>query len=208
MPAYQRTVAVAYAQKWCESYNPSYPSPSTFHGTDCTNFVSQCLHEGGWPQTDGSFFNRADNTKWWCGGYIGSGASYSWGAAQNLRLFLRLSNRSTIAKGILATKPGDVLFFIEAGNFAGHAAFVTEVYSNEVIVCQHTSPQNKNRKLSEWLKEKLGLKSLPAGKSLDQLINDNLAKHPKLNVEPHNIKDAIADSLNRVPRPEPGPMPR
>ncbi len=207
MAIYQRSVAVAYAQKWCSSSNPAYPPPSNFHGTDCTNFVSQCLHEGGWPQTSGGFFSRADNTKWWCGGYIGTGASYSWGAAENLRNFLKLSSRSMIAYGVLATRPGDVLFFIDSAGLAGHASLVTEVYTNEVIVCQHSSPQNCNRKLSEWLMEILHVKSLPTGKNLDTLIRENLKQHPKLNVEAHNVQDAIPNTAFNVPQPAPGPTP-
>ena len=207
MASYQRSVAVAYAQTWCDSYNPAYPSPSNFHGTDCTNFVSQCLYEGGWPQTGGTFFSRADNNKWWCGGILGTGASYSWGAAENLRKFLTLSSRSSIASGILATRPGDVLFFIDSAGMAGHASLVTEVYANEVFVCQHTSPQNRDRKLSEWLMENLHVKSLPPGKNLDVLIRENLKQHPKIKVEAHNIKDAIPSSAFNVPKPAPGPTP-
>ena len=35
--------AVAYARKYCKTYNKEYPS---FNG-DCSNFVSQCLNAGG-----------------------------------------------------------------------------------------------------------------------------------------------------------------
>lgn len=46
-----RQGAVAYAEKWWNSFNPDYvnyedPSVSDYK-VDCTNFVSQCWHEGG-----------------------------------------------------------------------------------------------------------------------------------------------------------------
>lgn len=112
-----------------------------------------------------------------------------------------------IANGILATKPGDVLFFIDAAGMAGHASLVTETYANEVVVRQHSSPQNRDRKLSQWLMDIFDVKSLAAGKNLDTLIRENLKQHPKLRVEAHNINDAIPQSVFNVPLPAPGPTP-
>ena len=42
---YDRTAAVAYAQKWAFSRNPAYYNFDRLGG-DCTNFASQCLFAG------------------------------------------------------------------------------------------------------------------------------------------------------------------
>lgn len=43
--AYGRTAPVVYANRWANSYNPDYLQC----GSDCTNFVSQCVKCGGIP---------------------------------------------------------------------------------------------------------------------------------------------------------------
>lgn len=43
-PSPDRGGAVKYAEMWWNGFNPNYP----YYGADCANFVSQCLHEGGW----------------------------------------------------------------------------------------------------------------------------------------------------------------
>jgi hypothetical protein len=70
---YNRGKAVQYAETWWNSHNPAYPF---FSKDDCTNFISQCLHEGGIPMGKG----------WWCrrGRW-----SYSWAVAHGLYLFLK-----------------------------------------------------------------------------------------------------------------------
>ena len=44
--AYNPAAAVAYAEKWCDSYNPEYVNYSA-QGGDCAAFLSQCLRAGG-----------------------------------------------------------------------------------------------------------------------------------------------------------------
>ncbi|MDO5151203.1 MAG: InlB B-repeat-containing protein [Oscillospiraceae bacterium] len=46
---YNVDAAVAYAHKYWQNYNPSYPNCNPIGG-DCCNFVSQCIYEGGIPQ--------------------------------------------------------------------------------------------------------------------------------------------------------------
>ena len=45
---YNRELAVKYATDWAQDRNPNYKDYEKWGG-DCTNFVSQCLHEGGIP---------------------------------------------------------------------------------------------------------------------------------------------------------------
>lgn len=92
MGRYKREKVVEYANKWWNSYNPSFRK----FEVDCTNFVSQCLYAGGAPMTYGG---RANG--WW---YKGSGSkndnwSYSWAVAHSLMWHL---SRST--KGLTATE--------------------------------------------------------------------------------------------------------
>lgn len=43
---YNRNGAVAYADRWAHDHNPDYPNREP---ADCTNYVSQVLHNGGLP---------------------------------------------------------------------------------------------------------------------------------------------------------------
>ena len=43
-----RKGAIEYAEKWYDSHNPDYVNyDEGEYQVDCTNFVSQCWHEGG-----------------------------------------------------------------------------------------------------------------------------------------------------------------
>jgi len=53
--SYNRDAARDYANAWWDNRNQSYPDYGDFDGcTDCTNYVSQVLHEGGYPLNEGS----------------------------------------------------------------------------------------------------------------------------------------------------------
>ncbi|MEW6771999.1 MAG: amidase domain-containing protein [Bacillota bacterium] len=55
--AYDPAGACSYADRYALSPNPNYP----YFEKDCTNFVSQCLHEGG-----GIPFDTAGTRQWYC----------------------------------------------------------------------------------------------------------------------------------------------
>ncbi len=57
--AYDGNTAAQYAMNWAFGANPNYPGPFP---SDCTNFASQALHEGGYP-----FVNVGDYSAyaWW-----------------------------------------------------------------------------------------------------------------------------------------------
>ncbi|WP_442598948.1 amidase domain-containing protein [Neobacillus sp. D3-1R] len=77
---YNRLKAVQYAERWWNEYNPAYKK----FENDCTNFISQCLHEGGAPMR--GYPNRGNG--WWL---KSSNWSYSWAVANSLRIYLKNS---------------------------------------------------------------------------------------------------------------------
>jgi cell wall-associated NlpC family hydrolase len=82
--SYSGSAAAAYADTWALSNNPNYPN----YGDDCTNFVSQALHAGGYPfhGTNGSTTNyhnwfMSNTLGWW-------NYSHTWTVAPDLLNFL------------------------------------------------------------------------------------------------------------------------
>lgn len=96
MHIYNRLVAVQYALKYAIVHNPEWPDDKA-HGGDCTNFVSQALHAGGWTMIwPGSIFSgptwhspRAPLTT-----RMAMNRSPSWAAASNFADFLARSGRA------------------------------------------------------------------------------------------------------------------
>ncbi len=85
-----RAAAVRYAIRHALSANPAYIR----YGNDCTNFVSQCMHAGGWSQIKGWY--QSNSVWWYTGGIFGvRAASYTWAAAQNFFNFTTSSGRGT-----------------------------------------------------------------------------------------------------------------
>jgi len=56
---YNRYAAADYARRWALGVNPQY---GEFGDSDCTNFVSQALKAGGFPEDDRWFFDRTYNS--------------------------------------------------------------------------------------------------------------------------------------------------
>ncbi|WP_235828174.1 amidase domain-containing protein [Brevibacillus migulae] len=79
--SYDRARAVAYAERYWNSYNPAYIR----FENDCTSFISQCLHAGGIPMIRTN--NRSQG--WWYRGGAKPSWSYSWAVANSLYLLLR-----------------------------------------------------------------------------------------------------------------------
>lgn len=87
--SYDLSKAIAYADKWALSRNPSY-SYYGGRGGDCSNFVSQCLHAGGFPM----------NSAWY--GYGNDKDAKNWISQNDLRTYL-VSN----GYGKLINNPSD-----------------------------------------------------------------------------------------------------
>ncbi len=136
MGKYNRQQVVTYADKWWNSYNPSF---QTFE-VDCTNYVSQCLYAGDALMTYGG-----RGSGWWYKG-IGSKSanwSYSWSVAHSLRWYLKNSRKGLTAIEVsspLELTIGDVICydFDGDGNWQ-HNTIVTEIdYNGMPLVNAHT----------------------------------------------------------------------
>lgn len=100
MPAiYNRLLAAGYAAKYAKNYNKAWADDTN----DCTNFVSQALHFGNWPMTDGTGNN--DVTAWYNSampdsilGYRWVRSTYirsrTWASADYFMRFLQISGRA------------------------------------------------------------------------------------------------------------------
>jgi hypothetical protein len=129
---YDRREAVRYAEKWWDSYNPKYKK----FDVDCTNFVSQCMHEGGAPMT--GFGNQSEG--WW---YRDDQWSYSWAVAHSLRWYLSGSNQGLQAKEVSSAEElelGDIICYDFEGNgrFDHNTIVVSFDANREPLVNAHT----------------------------------------------------------------------
>lgn len=139
--------AADYALDYCgidggmstSGYNSSYIS----YPSDCTNFISQSLYEGGWDEVGSSSW--WDNHKWY---YNGSGAhpnSYSWSAVSNFKAFMEWSGRAIgpyVVNGssISLSQPGDIVLADWEGNGSwDHIYIVTGVSGGDLQLAAHTT---------------------------------------------------------------------
>jgi cell wall-associated NlpC family hydrolase len=113
--AYNPTAAAQYADQWSNNdnahplRNPAYRS----YGDDCTNFVSQALHAGGYPYTGSS---KTHYESWY---YNSSENSFTWSVAPDLLNFLYYDYPGGYARGYFAPyqgslsggSVGDVIFY-------------------------------------------------------------------------------------------------
>ncbi|MGA4847333.1 amidase domain-containing protein [Streptomyces sp. G5(2025)] len=99
---YDYAAMARYAEKYWYSYNPAY---RTFNGSggDCTNFVSQALHAGGWKPVPGSAY---DYRNWW---YDGASQSTSWIGVNEWAWFTLSNRRAPNLANAYQMDVGDVL---------------------------------------------------------------------------------------------------
>lgn len=105
---YNRLKAVQYAEKWWNTYNPAYMK----FENDCTNFISQCLQQGGAPVR--GYPNRGKG--WWM---RDKNYSYSWAVAHSLMTYLNQSKTGLRAKRVESPEQlllGDVICYDFQGN--------------------------------------------------------------------------------------------
>lgn len=127
------SAAVAYAKKWWNSKNPSYPTSYT---KDCTNFASQAMHAGGWTPVPGL---HTSDSAWWYNVTIN--ASYTWGGAENLyRFMVQKSKRATPLSYVKDLWLGDILQYKVKGKTAiGHTMVVTNWVNNVPYLTYHST---------------------------------------------------------------------
>ena len=128
---YNREKAVAYSNTWWNQRNPKYPS----FANDCTNFISQCLFEGGFTQK----FSQYRHEGWWLIPNH-SNWSFSWSVAHSLRWYLILSKRGIETNSVDDLSVGDIIFydFNGDGKFQ-HSTIIVEKDGETVLVNAHTS---------------------------------------------------------------------
>jgi len=146
--AVKYALAHVYAYQWNYKKYGGYPS-------DCTNFVSQCLYEGGRFAQD-----RSGYLVWWWQSWP-SKHSNSWTVAHDLYAYLASSGRSkrvetycasskvlSYPKASVSAVKGDVVFYDWTGDgYYDHAAIVTGYSSAKGDrISQHTT----NRKNVVW----------------------------------------------------------
>ncbi len=153
MTTYNRSAAVTYAKTWALATNSVYGRM----GNDCTNFVSQALHAGGWPMVGTrNFLDRAKNDQWWFGGSMLTQASYTWGGAQNLYNFISRSGRGRVEfeagaechEKMSNIKLGDVVQMKDAGGHVYHTMMVTGLVVGDLLLSYHTS-DHLDKKMSD-----------------------------------------------------------
>jgi hypothetical protein len=115
---YNRLKAVQYAERWWNSYNPAYMK----FENDCTNFISQCLHQGGAPMR--GYPTRGQG--WWM---KGKSYSYSWATANALKVYFDLSKLGLRAERVSSPEQlslGDVICYdFEGDGRFNHNTIVT-----------------------------------------------------------------------------------
>lgn len=128
--SYQRHLAVAYAARWWDGFNPAYPALAD----DCTNFVSQCLAAGGVPQDPAP--SRAAG--WWYR-HRREGWSYSWAVSEALYRYLLGAGRAAATPDPAALAPGDLIFYDWDGHGRHrHTTLVVAVGPGGPQVASHT----------------------------------------------------------------------
>ena len=126
---YNREAAIEYARKYALSKNPQYYFFGGIGG-DCTNFVSQCLHAGGFDmiyKETGWFYSSP------------SSRSPSWTGVEFFRNFLLNPDHSP--RGIIVEREdlaaGDIIFLSDGRRFY-HSLFISKIENGQIYVCAHS----------------------------------------------------------------------
>lgn len=137
---YDRLKSVQYAERWWNGKNPKYP----YFEVNCTNFVSQCLHEGDAPMR--GYPGRT--TGWWM---KDNDWSFSWSVAHALMLYLSTSKTGLRAKEVSSPDllvPGDVICYDFQGDGRfDHTAFVVAKDKKHMPL---VNAQTSNSRMRYW----------------------------------------------------------
>ncbi|WP_296137202.1 amidase domain-containing protein [uncultured Tessaracoccus sp.] len=140
--------AIAYAKKWWNKKNPTYPTRYT---NDCTNFVSQVMHQGGWPPVPGWY---KSNKAWWYRG-IPAG-SYTWGGAESFyRFAVRERKRATPLRNIADLWLGDILQYKVRGKSSMSHTMVVTNWINKVPYLTYHTHNTLNKPFTAMAKMKV-----------------------------------------------------
>lgn len=143
MAGYNYTAMVNYARAWAFGVNTAYPTYAP--DRDCTNFTSQCLHQGGWQLVTGYYKN---NNVWW---YNSLNKSYTWGGSENWYEFaINNSYRTHLLDSIYQLLNGDILQY-DYGNegIIDHNQICTGNLSGTPLMTQHSGTNYRDKPLNE-----------------------------------------------------------
>lgn len=140
---YDRAQAVAYAEKYWNTYNPAYIP----FENDCTNFISQCLYAGRIPM----IYANSRSQGWWYRGGAKPNWSFSWAVANSLYLLLRSGKAPMYAVQMghpSQLQPGDVICydFDGDGKWQHNTIVVAKDSQGMPLVNAHTS----NSRMRYW----------------------------------------------------------
>ena len=134
--AYNRNSFAEYALDYCDTPNRSYRK----FPNDCTNFASQCMHEGGGITMSPAWFYTI-------GQRVGIGYSASWAKAQELydfsKSFWSILDISSSPNNVDSLEAGDVIFYDWDGigdNHIDHSCVVTGKNESDIpMVACHSN---------------------------------------------------------------------
>lgn len=158
---YDRYAAADYAETWATKANPAYANyGSNSDGGDCTNFVSQALHEGGGMAFNGTKGYNRNTVDWY---YYGPNVppatnprTSSWTGAHQFREHWAVVNDAGGKKAYRATKytsqelvnnftpiynelfRGDIVQYVNSGGHTIHSQIVNGYGNNDILMAQHS----------------------------------------------------------------------
>jgi hypothetical protein len=124
---YNSEGAVSYANAWALDRNPNYPSFSA----DCTNFVSQAMHEGGTLPFDKQNGWYCEKVLWWWDW------GTAWSVANDLYKYLTNSQRGTILGKWSPNQQNDVNYNISRGDILFYDWNKDGIYDHAAIVVDY-----------------------------------------------------------------------
>ena len=129
---YNRDNAVNYADKYSLKYNDNYKNFNN-NGGDCTNFVSQCIHEGNIPLS----------STW-------RPYTSPWIRVNELYYFLTRNKYAIEVPNFSLLAKGDIIqFFSNSKGFFAHSGIITNILDNGEILYSCHSYDKHNYPLSE-----------------------------------------------------------
>lgn len=159
--AYGRTAPVVYANRWANSYNPDYLQC----GSDCTNFVSQCVKCGGIPMYGSyisgepavyrNWYMESTVDEWYMSSKIHRTIGYdywkyasSWTQVSGFRTYMKNKGKATVT-GYSVNGSTSWFNTLDLGDVvqngitgAGHSVIVTRsaYYGQTPAYCGHSNP--------------------------------------------------------------------
>ena len=141
-----RAAIAAYAHQWTHDdrqypnntyTNPSYPYiVISGQREDCTNFTSQALRAGGWPEVN-VLNNGNDDHQWFHSGFFGK-PSHTWANAQDFSIFI--PSRATQVGSVDQLQLGDIMQLDQNGNGQwDHSVIVTRKDRTGIYFTYHST---------------------------------------------------------------------